>query len=126
MIALGNTPVTTFDRRDFYEGLLYVMAYYYALHLTYPKCISTLLSVLQTEILLDSIHDQDLTPSYKKALGEWKSFIEWILFSESVKLFENVYLCTHFWTQCKPAAGLLLFLILLNAAVFVCFFDASN
>ncbi|KAI3354604.1 hypothetical protein L3Q82_019108 [Scortum barcoo] len=50
MIAIGNTPVTTFtmDRRN--EGLLYLMAYYYALHMTYPKCISTLLSVLQTEV----------------------------------------------------------------------------
>ncbi|XP_049897474.1 uncharacterized protein LOC126388390 isoform X1 [Epinephelus moara] len=75
MIAVGSTPVTTFDREDLCEGLLYIMAYYYAFHLTYPKCISTLLSVLQTEILQDSIHDQDLAPSYKKALAEWKSFI---------------------------------------------------
>ncbi|KAL3993488.1 KRAB domain-containing zinc finger protein [Sarotherodon galilaeus] len=76
MIAVGTTPVSTFDRKDLNEGLLYLMAYYYALHLTYPKCISTLLSVLQTEILKDSIHDRDSTPSYRKALGEWKSFIE--------------------------------------------------
>ncbi|KAE8277873.1 hypothetical protein D5F01_LYC24085 [Larimichthys crocea] len=76
MIAIGNMPVTTFNAERFNEGLLYLMAYYYALHLTYPKCISTLLSVLQTEILQDSIHEQDLTPSYKKAIGEWKSFIE--------------------------------------------------
>ena len=76
MIAIGNMPVTTFNIERFNEGLLYLMAYYYALHLTYPKCISTLLSVLQTEILQDSIHEQDLTPSYKKAIGEWKSFIE--------------------------------------------------
>lgn len=57
MIAVGTTPVSTFDRKDLNEGLLYLMAYYYALHLTYPKCIPTLLSVLQTEILKDSIHD---------------------------------------------------------------------
>ncbi|KAL4007497.1 hypothetical protein ACER0C_001349 [Sarotherodon galilaeus] len=76
MIAVGTTPVSTFDRKDLNEGLLYLMAYYYALHLTYPKCISTLLSVLQTEMLKDSIHDRDSTPSYRKALGEWKSFIE--------------------------------------------------
>ncbi|XP_078023648.1 uncharacterized protein LOC144462870 [Epinephelus lanceolatus] len=76
MIAIGNMPVTTFNIERFNEGLLYLMAYYYALHLTYPKCISTLLSVLQTEILQDSIHEQDLTPSYKKAIGKWKSFIE--------------------------------------------------
>ncbi|TKS66016.1 hypothetical protein D9C73_000072 [Collichthys lucidus] len=76
MIAIGNMPVTTFNTERFNEGLLYLMAYYYALHLTYPKCISTLLSVLQTEILQDSIHEQDMTPSYKKAIGEWKSFIK--------------------------------------------------
>nr|XP_054590988.1 uncharacterized protein LOC129154791 isoform X1 [Nothobranchius furzeri] len=76
MIAVGTTPVSTFDRKDLNEGLLYLMAYYYALHLTYPKCISTLLSVLQTEILKDSIHDRDSTPSYRKTLGERKSFIE--------------------------------------------------
>ncbi|XP_056232240.1 uncharacterized protein LOC130169474 [Seriola aureovittata] len=76
MIAIGNTPVTTFAMDRLNEGLLYLMAYYYALHMTYPKCISTLLSVLQTEVLQDSIHEQDLTPHYKKAIGEWKSFIE--------------------------------------------------
>ncbi|XP_073318839.1 uncharacterized protein [Pagrus major] len=76
MIAIGKTPVTTFTIDRLNEGLLYVMAYYYALHMTYPKCISTLLSVLQTEVLQDSIHEQDLTPHYKKAMGEWKSFSE--------------------------------------------------
>ncbi|KAM3615164.1 uncharacterized protein V6R79_024334 [Siganus canaliculatus] len=74
MIAIGNMPVTTFNTERLNEGLLYLMAYYYALHLTYPKCISTLLSVLQTEVLQDSIHHQDMSPSYKKAIGEWKSF----------------------------------------------------
>lgn len=76
MIAIDNTPVTTFPSTKLDEGLVYLMAYYYAMHLTYPKCISTLLSVLQTEILLDSIHDRDATPMYKKAIAEWRSFIE--------------------------------------------------
>ncbi|KAM7412343.1 hypothetical protein PAMA_022025 [Pampus argenteus] len=35
MIAIGNMPVTTFNTERFNEGLLYLMAYYYALHLTY-------------------------------------------------------------------------------------------
>ena len=74
MIAIGNTPVTTFTIDRFNEGLLCLMAYYYALHMTYPNCISTLLSVLQ--VLQDAIHEQDLTPHNKKAIGEWKSFIE--------------------------------------------------
>ena len=79
MIAVGSTPLTTFQKEQFDEGLLYLMAYYYyyyAMHLTYPKCISTLLSVLHTEILKDVIHERDTTQSYKKAIGEWKAFIE--------------------------------------------------
>ncbi|XP_062422198.1 uncharacterized protein LOC119219433 [Pungitius pungitius] len=76
MIAIGNTPVTTFDRKKFDEGLLYLLGYYYCLHLTYPKFISTMLSVLQTEVLQDSLHDQDSTASYKKAIAEWRAFIE--------------------------------------------------
>lgn len=76
MIAIGTMPVTTFTMDRLNEGLLYLMAYYCALYMTYPKCISALLSVLQTEVLQDSIHEQDLTPHYKRAIGEWKSFIE--------------------------------------------------
>ncbi|KAF7641892.1 hypothetical protein LDENG_00269040 [Lucifuga dentata] len=49
LIAIGSTPLATFDREDFYQGLLYLMGYYYVLHLTYPKSIWTLLSVLQTD-----------------------------------------------------------------------------
>ncbi|XP_034087794.1 uncharacterized protein LOC117556547 isoform X1 [Gymnodraco acuticeps] len=76
MIAVGSTPLTTFQKEQFDEELLYLMTYYYAMHLTYPKCISTLLSVFQTEILKDVIHERDTTQSYKKAIGEWKAFIE--------------------------------------------------
>ncbi|KAJ8415303.1 hypothetical protein AAFF_G00422830 [Aldrovandia affinis] len=36
MIAIGSTPVATFDSERFHEGLLYLMAYYYALHLVLP------------------------------------------------------------------------------------------
>ncbi|MEQ2302472.1 hypothetical protein AMECASPLE_007118 [Ameca splendens] len=40
MIAVGTTSVTTFDQKDLFERLLYLIVYYCALHLTYPKCIS--------------------------------------------------------------------------------------
>ncbi|KAI4794465.1 hypothetical protein KUCAC02_032042 [Chaenocephalus aceratus] len=40
-----------------------------------PTCIATLLSVVQTEVLLDAIHDCDMTTSYKKAMADWKKFI---------------------------------------------------
>jgi len=75
LVTFGTTPITTFAKEDLCEGLLYLMAYYYTLHLTYPKCVATILSVIQTEILQDSIHDQDMTTSYKKAMAEWKAFI---------------------------------------------------
>ncbi|KAF3859047.1 hypothetical protein F7725_021446 [Dissostichus mawsoni] len=39
MIAVGSTPLTTFQKEQFDEGLLYLMAYYYAMHLTYPKIL---------------------------------------------------------------------------------------
>lgn len=74
-MAVDNVPVTTLPE-DFSEGMLVLMAYYYALHLTYPKCVATLLSVIQTEVLGDTIHDKDATNAYKKAMAEWKSFIE--------------------------------------------------
>ncbi|KAJ8349298.1 hypothetical protein SKAU_G00244280 [Synaphobranchus kaupii] len=76
MLAIGTTPVTTFEKDLLHEGPPYLMAYYYALHLTYPKCIGTLLSVLQTVILGGAIHERDATPSYKKAIAEWQAFTE--------------------------------------------------
>ncbi|XP_066533784.1 uncharacterized protein [Hoplias malabaricus] len=75
MLAIGSSPVTTFPKENIDTGVLYLLAYYYTFHLTYPKCIATLLSVLQTEVLQDAIHDRDATSSYKKALSEWKKFI---------------------------------------------------
>ncbi|CAM4575146.1 unnamed protein product [Leuciscus chuanchicus] len=75
MVVVGTTPVVTFGKDLLHEGLLYLLAYY-AFHLTYPKCIATLLSVLQTEVLVDVLHEQDATPSYKKAIQEWKMFVE--------------------------------------------------
>ncbi|XP_070398342.1 uncharacterized protein [Nothobranchius furzeri] len=74
LVALETTPITTFAKEDLGQGLLYLMAYCYTLHLTYPKCVATLLSVIQTEVLKDNIHEQDTTGSYKKAMAEWKSF----------------------------------------------------
>nr|XP_054607445.1 uncharacterized protein LOC129167182 [Nothobranchius furzeri] len=75
VIAVGNLPVTTFDKEKLGEGMIYVMAYFYTLHLTYPKCVATLLSVIQTEVLQDAIHERDTTSYYKKALAEWYAFI---------------------------------------------------
>ncbi|KAL3973270.1 amine sulfotransferase [Sarotherodon galilaeus] len=49
IVAVGNIPVTTLPLEDFWEGMLVLMAYYYTLHLTYPKCVATVLSVIQTE-----------------------------------------------------------------------------
>ncbi|KAL6486724.1 hypothetical protein MHYP_G00061160 [Metynnis hypsauchen] len=75
LLAVGDVPITTLPKDKVTEGVLYLMAYYYALHLTYPRCVATLLSVIQTEVLLDTIHDQDLTPSFKKSMADWKAFV---------------------------------------------------
>ncbi|XP_077939168.1 uncharacterized protein LOC144411419 isoform X2 [Gasterosteus aculeatus] len=76
IVAVGNVPVTTLPQEDFSDGMLVLMAYYYTLHLRYPKCVATLLSVIQTEVIGDTIHDQDATSAYRKAMADWKSFIE--------------------------------------------------
>ncbi|XP_061747844.1 uncharacterized protein LOC133546043 [Nerophis ophidion] len=75
LLAVGNVPITTFPKDKVTEGAVYLMAYYYTLHLTYPKCVATLMSLIQTEVLLDNIHESDLTSSYKKSMAEWKAFI---------------------------------------------------
>ncbi len=76
MVVVGTTPVLTFDKDLLHEGPLYLLAYYYAFHLTYPKFLSTLLSVLQTQVLRDAIHEQDATPSCKKTIQEWRMFVD--------------------------------------------------
>ena len=75
LLVVGDVAITTFPKDKLNESALYLMAYYYTLHLTYPKCVATLLSVIQTEVLLDKIHERDLTSSYKKSMAEWKAFI---------------------------------------------------
>ncbi|CAL9702168.1 unnamed protein product [Knipowitschia caucasica] len=75
LVAIGNKPVCTFPKDKISEGALYLMGYYYALHLTYPKCVSSVLSMIQTEVLLDQIHDGDLTSMYRKSLADWRAFL---------------------------------------------------
>lgn len=74
VLAVGNVPITTFPKDEVTKGALYLMAYYYTLHLTYTKCVATLLSVIQTKVFLDKIHGRDLTSSYKKRMAEWNAF----------------------------------------------------
>ncbi|KAF7656544.1 hypothetical protein LDENG_00039960 [Lucifuga dentata] len=77
ILAVGNMPASTLAKDSFCEGFLFIlMAYYYTFDLTYPKCVTTVLSVIQTEVLGDAIHDRDATSAYKKAITEWKSFFE--------------------------------------------------
>ncbi|KAI4788685.1 hypothetical protein KUCAC02_035701 [Chaenocephalus aceratus] len=60
-------------KKDIHESVMYLMACYYTFHLTYPKCIATLLSVVQTEVPLGLHSRRDMTTSYKKAMADWKS-----------------------------------------------------
>lgn len=76
IVAVGDTPLSNLSNEDLSDGLLVLMAYYYTLHLTYPKCVATVLSIIQTEVISDVIHGQDATNSYKKALSEFNSVFE--------------------------------------------------
>ncbi|XP_042560561.1 uncharacterized protein LOC122129896 [Clupea harengus] len=72
ILAIGEVPVSPLE--NVFDGMITLMAYYYAFNLTYPKCIATLLSVIQTEVLSDEIHESDATRVYKKTMTEWKEF----------------------------------------------------
>lgn len=74
-ICAGSTAIAPFPKSNLHEGILYLMAYYYVFHMTYPKCIASVLSVLQTEILKDAIHEKDTTPALRRAMTDWKAFI---------------------------------------------------
>ncbi|XP_071337593.1 uncharacterized protein [Trachinotus anak] len=67
IVAVGNVPVTTLPQEDFSEGMLVLMAYYYT-HLTYPKCVATLLSVIQTEVMTPSTIKMPLVHTRKQWL----------------------------------------------------------
>ena len=74
ILAIGEVPVSPLE--NVFDGMITLMAYYYAFNLTYPKCIATLLSVIQTEVLSDEIHESDATRVYKKTMTEWKEFTQ--------------------------------------------------
>ncbi|XP_029949678.1 uncharacterized protein LOC115390112 [Salarias fasciatus] len=44
ILAIGTIPVLTFPKEDISDSVMYIMACYYTFHLTYPKCLATLLS----------------------------------------------------------------------------------
>ncbi|KAF3851986.1 hypothetical protein F7725_005341 [Dissostichus mawsoni] len=67
LLAIGDAPITTFPKQDIAEGAIYLMANYL------PFTLHT--RIIQTEILLDTIHEKNLTPSYKKGMAEWKAFV---------------------------------------------------
>ncbi|XP_036000600.1 uncharacterized protein LOC118567312 [Fundulus heteroclitus] len=74
-LCAGNAPVVSFGRSRLAESVLYVMAYYYAFHMTYPKCVSSVLLFLQTEVLGDAIHEKDQTAAFKRAKADWQTFL---------------------------------------------------
>ncbi|XP_056463623.1 uncharacterized protein LOC130403265 isoform X2 [Gadus chalcogrammus] len=74
-LCAGNAPVVSFDRSSLAESVLYVMAYYYAFRMTYPKCVSSVLLFLQTEVLGDAIHEKDQTAAFKRAKADWQAFL---------------------------------------------------
>ncbi|CAL8282902.1 unnamed protein product [Boreogadus saida] len=73
-LCLG-TEAIPLPKRYLGDAGLYIIAYYYALHMTYPKCVACVLSIIQTEVLGDSIHEKDATPAFKRARTDWKAFL---------------------------------------------------
>ncbi len=73
-LCAGNAPVVSFARSCLAESVLYIMAYYYTFHMTYPKCVSSVLLFLQTEVLGDAIHEKDQTAAFKRAKADWQAF----------------------------------------------------
>ncbi|RVE55425.1 hypothetical protein OJAV_G00236440 [Oryzias javanicus] len=66
--TIGTISVLIFSKEDIPDSVMYVMACYSIFHLTYPKSSRTLLFVLQTEVLIDTIHAGDMTSSNKKVM----------------------------------------------------------
>ncbi|XP_060780404.1 extracellular calcium-sensing receptor-like [Neoarius graeffei] len=69
-LCAGNAPVASFPRSGLGESILYIMAYYYAFHMTYPKCVASVLSIRQTKVLGDKIHEKDQTTAFKRAKAD--------------------------------------------------------
>ncbi|KAM9408140.1 uncharacterized protein KZ484_024336 [Pholidichthys leucotaenia] len=74
-VCAGSIPIAKFERSRLSESCLFIMAYYYCFHMTYPKCISSVLSFLQTEVLGDAIHEKDQTVSFKRAKADWQALL---------------------------------------------------
>ncbi|KAJ4946517.1 hypothetical protein JOQ06_024183, partial [Pogonophryne albipinna] len=53
LLAVGKIPLMTLPREIMHEAPLILMGCFYTFHLTYPKCVATLLSIIQTEVLKD-------------------------------------------------------------------------
>ncbi|XP_034059806.1 uncharacterized protein LOC117538312 [Gymnodraco acuticeps] len=53
LLAVGKIPLMTLPKEMIHEAPLILMGCFYTFHLTYPKCVATLLSVIQTEVLKD-------------------------------------------------------------------------
>jgi len=66
----------TLPRDMLLESLMILMGCYYVFQLTYSKCIARLLSIIQTEVLKDFIHESDKTTTYKKVLADCQAFIQ--------------------------------------------------
>jgi hypothetical protein len=51
-LCLGAEAIQL-PKRYLGDAALYIIAYCYALHMTYPKCVACVLSIIHTEVLGD-------------------------------------------------------------------------
>lgn len=76
VITIGTISVLIFSKEDISDNVMYIMACYYIFHLTYPKCSRTLPFVLQTEVLMDTIHGGDMTSSNKRVMAVTTMYVD--------------------------------------------------
>lgn len=74
LFAIGIILITAFSKKKtWWKFILFhisdTLAYNYTMHLAYPRCVATLLSLLQTEMLQDSLHEGDNSPSFIHSIG---------------------------------------------------------
>ncbi|KAG9331443.1 hypothetical protein JZ751_019148, partial [Albula glossodonta] len=56
LLAVGTMLLITLPKEMIHQAPLILMGCYYTFHLTYSKCLATLLSVIQIEVLKECIN----------------------------------------------------------------------
>ena len=74
ILAIGTMPVLVFTKEDIYDCVMYLMACYYAFHLTYPKCNTPVCAADRSPLWRHPRPWYDFF--LQKGYIEWKKFTE--------------------------------------------------